>query len=108
MRAGRTLRYPDEAGRTFEAHRRGTASPFERNVLRRVFYSWFRVISTLSLRLAADDPTRIAMIHNLELAAQQTGVGTPDYSVPSYLRGAVAIGPEQNGTPPLLSMTGAN
>jgi len=84
-------------------------SQFEKHYVRRVipFYSWFKVISTLSLRLVADDPLRVNLVRNLELAAAASG-GTPGFPVPSYLEGAVPLGPVENGQQPLLSTTGLN
>ena len=85
-------------------------SPFERNVLRRIipFYSWFKVITTLSLRMGAHDPQRVNMILNLERVAKQTGIGVPPFPVPSYLQGSVAVGSQKNGVQPVLSTTGLN
>jgi hypothetical protein len=68
-------------------------SATERDYLRRLvpFYSWFKVIAALSLRLAVDDPVRVNLIRNLEIAAARNPDMIPAGELPSYLDAAIPL-----------------
>lgn len=74
-------------------------SPFERNVIRRVvpFYSWYKLITTMSLRLAVDDPVRVNLIKNLEQAIAADPSHSMAGPMPSYSDVMVAEGRPKDG-----------
>jgi hypothetical protein len=67
---------------------------FERNVIRRAipFYSWFKVITKLTLKLGLEHPGRVRMLNLMVVAAGTNPSVLPGFAVPSYLQGAIALG----------------
>lgn len=85
-------------------------SPFERQWMRRVFpfYSWFKVITVLSFRLAVDDPVRVLFIKNLEQAVAanpEMAIGGP---VPQYADASAPLGRPKGGIQTMLATAGFN
>lgn len=85
-------------------------SAFERGTLRRFmpFYAWFKAVAGISKDLVIHHPEKINLLRNLETAAQQNPDIIPQGALPSWLLGAVAVGPVQNGAQPMLSAVGLN
>lgn len=77
----------------------------ERTVLRRIipFYSWFKVITQLTARYARDYPARINMLRAIENFTTEK-----DAELPSWLEGAIPLGPAVGGVQPMLSTAGIN
>jgi hypothetical protein len=82
----------------------GNLNHVERTVLRRAlpFYSWFKVITKLTLKYAKDYPVRLKMLQSMS-----NFLNEPDTQMPSYLRGFVNL-VRKGQTVTGLSTTGAN
>ncbi len=87
-----------------------TLTPFERKYMRRIFpfYAWFKVIGAVSKDLLIDSPARVNLIYNMEKVAKQNPDLIPQGLMPSWLQGALSLGPAKNGVQPVLSMQGLN
>lgn len=84
-------------------------SPAERNVVRNAFpfYSWYRAIATTTYHLAADTPGRATALAMLgRLGNEQTNAQLGE--LPSFLKGAVGLGPGKGGTTKVLATQGLN
>lgn len=79
-------------------------TPFEKNVMRRLvpFYTYTRKNLPMQLRLIAQHPHQLTVLHKIQENAQR------DAYVPEHLRGDIAIplGREENGTATVLSGLG--
>jgi hypothetical protein len=65
-------------------------SPAGRTLRRIVpFAAWMRVVLEITKDLAADHPEKVALVRNLELAAQQNPGVVPQLPLPSWLQGSV-------------------
>lgn len=80
-------------------------SHIERTWIRRVvpFYSWFKVITTLTARYAKDYPARIKLVQAMNQVTKDK-----DAELPSWLEGAIPLGPAVHGVQPMLSTAGIN
>lgn len=81
---------------------------FERAYIRRLvpFYSWFKVISKVSLRLPLDSPGRVRFFQLAgDIAAED---GTSFQGGPSYLQGAIVLGPKSGGKQTMLATGSIN
>lgn len=80
-------------------------SATERRIVRRVipFWSWYRVITTVSAKYAARYPGRVDFINAV---AQQAA--SEDKNLPSWLQGEIQLGPAKGGVQPVLTTSGIN
>lgn len=86
-------------------------SPFERTYVRAAipFYAWYRAIATISAKLVLDHPARANVLYRLGQIGQEAGLeNTYGQPFPSYLQGAVPVGPAKDGTAPVLTTGGLN
>jgi len=79
----------------------------ERRVVRKIipFYSWMRWITEYSYRVATEAPVRANIIKN---SARSYYMMTGQNELPSWLRGAVPLGNDEDGTVYYLKTTGMN
>jgi hypothetical protein len=87
-----------------------TLTPGERKYLRRVvpFAQFYKTIVQVTRDLAVDHPEKVLLLHNLEVAARQNPSIFPSGRMPSWLRGAIAVGPAQGGVQPMIETNIAN
>lgn len=86
-------------------------TPFERNVVRSAipFYAWYKAITIIVLKLAADHPARANLLATIGRIGQESGLeATLGVDMPSYLEGAIPLGAPQDGTVPVLTTGGLN
>ena len=83
-------------------------SPFERGVLRNTFpfYSWYKAIATVTTHLAVDTPLRANIIAQLGQVGKQYSDDLGP--LPSYLAGAIGLGPGPGGTERAIGTQGMN
>lgn len=82
---------------------------FERTIVRNVlpFYSWYKAITHIAAHLATDTPGRALIVARLgQIGAEWDQKKLGD--VPSYLKGAIPLGPERNGQQSVLATAGLN
>ncbi len=82
---------------------------FERAYVRRLipFYSWFKVITKLSLRLPVESPIRVRFFQLAGQVAEDNGT-VPPWEAPSYLQNSLVAGPEQGGQQSVLATSSVN
>lgn len=80
-------------------------SATERRVVRRFipFWSWYRVIVTVSGKFAARYPGRVLLLHAIAQQAKDE-----DKNLPSWLKGEIQLGPVKGGVQPVLTTAGIN
>ena len=77
----------------------------ERRVIKRVipFESWYRVITQVSAKFALHYPARINLLRAIGQAYT-----ADNQNLPSWLKGAIPVGPEKGGVQPMLTTMGLN